>query len=200
MKKLMLVILMSGLAVWVQSAPTCFTDTYNFGTKGLIWDAQAHSWAACLVGSNPTVDWSHQLPVGLDISQVASASLTITGHGIDNILCDWDGDGPNEGTDSVKVFLNGNSLGSLTGDVTILPLPTNLLGQGNSYRATINFVYDRKTTDNIWHVDTVRLCSSTLTVCSNTPSSAPVVPAPGAMALGSIGVMFVGWLKNRRSI
>lgn len=201
MKNLMLLILtMGGLAASVQAAPTCFTDTYNFGTQGVIWDAQSHSWADRVVGSRTTVDWSHQLPVGLDITQLISADLTITGQGIDNILCDWDGDGPNEGTDSVQVFLNGNLLGSLNGNVTKLTLTPSLLQQGNFYSATIDFVFDRKTTDKIWPVDTARLCSSLLTVCSDIPSVPAIVPVPGAMVLGSIGVMFVGWLKNRRSV
>jgi hypothetical protein len=137
----------------------------------------------------------------LDISQVVSANLKISGQGVDNILCDWDGDGPNEGMDSVNVFLNGNLLGSLTGNSTTLPLTPSLLQQGDFYSATIDFVYDRRTTDRIWLVDTVRLTSSTLTVCTDTASSTPaIVPAPGAMALGSVGIMFIGWLRNRRTI
>lgn len=202
MKKQMLIILiMGGFAASVQSAPTYFTDTYDFGKEGVIWDAKNHSWAEFIVGSSPTVDWSHQLPVGLDIGQVFSADLTITGQGVDNILCDWDGDGPNEGTDSVKVFMNGTLLGSLTGNVTTFTLVPSLLEQTNFYTATIDFVYDRRTMDKVWPVDTVKLISSTLDVYSDGTSSVPaIVPAPGAMALGSIGVMFVGWLKNRKTI
>ena len=89
MKKLMLLILtMGGLTASVQAAVTSFTDTYNFGTQGVIWDAQSHSWAECVIGSNSTIDWSHQLPSDMDIAQIVSADLTIQGQGIDNILCD----------------------------------------------------------------------------------------------------------------
>jgi hypothetical protein len=201
MKKLMLVILMGGLMASVQSAPTIYTDTYNFGDDGLIWDAQNHSWADLLVGSNQTVDWSHQLPVDLDLMEVTSADLTISGQGIDNILCDWDGDGPNEKTDSVKVYLNDTCIGNITGDVTKLALTKDILEQTNFCSATIRFSFDRNTTDVVWPVDTVRLTSSMLTVSTDGVSSLPtVVPAPGAMAIASIGAMIVGFLRNRKTI
>jgi hypothetical protein len=199
MKKWLLAILVGGIMVSARAAPSYFTDTYHFGKEGVIWDAQDHSLAEWLVGSNPTVNWSHKLPANLDMSQLTYANLTITGRGINNALCDWDGDGPNERKDSVKVFMNGDFLGSLTGDVTTLVLTPAALQQSNFCSATINFVYDCRTTDKCWPVDTVRLCSSTLNICSDVPSPA-VVPAPGAMALGSIGVALVGWIRNRKSI
>ena len=46
MRNLMLkILILGGLAASVQSAPTYFTDTYNFGTEGIIWDSQNQSWA-----------------------------------------------------------------------------------------------------------------------------------------------------------
>lgn len=190
---------MGVLTAMVQSAPTSFTDTHNFGSEGLIWDAKSRSWAECLVGSNPTVNWSHNLPDAVDISRLVCADLTITGRGIDNILCNWDGDGANEATDSVQVIMNGVFIGNLTGNVTTFSLPLDFVGQDNFYSATIDFVYDRKTTDILWPVDSARLISSALTICSDAAPSTPViVPAPGAMALGSIGIMLVGWVRNRR--
>jgi hypothetical protein len=200
MKKWLLAILVGGITAFAWSAPTYYTDTYNFGKEGVIWDAQDQSWAERLVGSNPTVNWSHQLPANLDISKLICADLTITGQGISNALCDWNGDSPNEGTDSVKVFMNGDFLGSLTGNVTKLSLTPAALQKSDFCSATINFVYNPGTMDTIWPVDTVRLCSSTLTVCSDVPPTTTTVPAPGAMALGSIGVALVGWIRNRRAI
>jgi hypothetical protein len=185
----------SGIAL---AAPTTYTSTYNFGNNGLIWDSQSNSWAEWLIGSNPTIAWSHPLPDYVISSQLLSANLTISGVGIDNVLCDWDGDGPNEQTDFIQVYMNNALLGNLAGNVTTFKLDPASLKSNNDCSATITFVYDRRTTDKIWPVDTAKFCASDLVVSYDSASSTPVVPVPGAVGLGGIGVAFVGWLRMRK--
>jgi hypothetical protein len=181
------------------AAPTTYTSTYNFGCDGLIWDAQSNSWAEWLIGSNPTVAWSHQLPDYVISSQLLSADLTIGGVGIENILCDWDGDGPNEKTDFIQVYMNGGLLGNLAGNSTTFSLDPSFLQGTNACSATLTFVYDRRTTDKVLPIDTAKLCASALSVSYDSASPDPaIVPVPGAVGLAGIGIAFVGWLRSRK--
>jgi hypothetical protein len=184
----------------VLAAPTTYTSTYNFGCEGLIWDADNGSWAEWLVGSNPTVAWSHQLPDYVVSSQILSADLTIYGTGINNVLCDWDGDGANEQTDLIQVYMNGSLLGNLSGNATTFSLDKATLQSSNACSATLTFVYDRRTTDKLWPVDSAMLCLSQLAVSYDGTAPIPnIVPVPGAVGLGGLGIAFVGWLRTRKS-
>jgi len=197
MRRTLILLAMMALSGVVLAAGTTFTSTYDFGNKGLIWDSQSHSWAEWLIGSNPTVAWSHELPVyGASLK---TASLTISGTGIDNVLCDWDGDGPNEQTDFVQVYMNGEKLGNLTGNVSTFDLNPLTLEGNNDCSATLTFVYDRRTTDKVWPADMAKFCKSELTIGYDSPAPTPaIVPVPGAMGLGGIGIAIVGWLRMRK--
>jgi len=196
----MMAMLAAGL---VYAAPTTYTSTYLFGNEGVIWDSANNSWAEWLIGSNPSADWSHQLPDSVISSQLLNADLTITGRGIKNVLCDWDGDGPNEQTDSIQVFMNGSLLGYLAGDTTTFALNPSFLQGDNFYSATLTFVSDRRTTDCLLPIDTAMLCISELKVTFDEGSAATpvaVVPTPGAVGLAGIGIAFVGWLRTRKTV
>ena len=186
----------------VYAAPTTYTSTHYFGCEGIIWDSANNSWAEWLIGSNPTLEWSHQVPDSVISSQMLSADLTIKGQGIDNVLCDWDGDGPNEQTDSIKVFMNGSLLGYLAGNETTFALDPSALLDENFCSATLTFVSDRRTTDCLLPVDTAMICMSELKVTFDKGSTTPVavVPAPGAVGLAGIGIAFVGWLRMRKTV
>ena len=201
MKRLLFLLFLLSTS-YAPGAPNLYTNEYKFGSEGIIWDAQG--WAEWMIEDNSTVKWDHQLPLptGMGMSQITSASLTIEGFGIDNLFGDWDGDGPREGVDQVSVFLNDQMLGYLQGNSTTFELNQSLLTDPLLACANIEFRYDRRTSDTIWPVDTIRLASSTLqiTVDDDIATTATIVPTPGAVLLCSIGTILVGYLKNRNKV
>lgn len=198
MKKtpVILVLLVSALAA---AAPSTYTNVYEFGSEGVIWDAEG--WAESFYGDRPEVQWNHSISSDVALVNITSASLTIDGWGVDNLLGDWDGDGPNEGIDLVSVYLGSEFLGNLNGNQTTFALDTSKLDYAMLAVAEIQFVYNHSLADIFLPVDAVRLTKSTLSVTADTFLPAPgVVPAPGAVLLGSLGTLVVGYLKRRKSL
>lgn len=195
------------LGAWVLPcmAAETFTDIYNFGSDGILWDVESNSWK-----DNSSVSWTHYTQ-GFDSStQIAQATLTIKGHGIDNVWWDRDRDGGYEQMDFVTVSFMGQTLGQLQGNTTTFNLPPSLITNEMGANAEITFqndLYDKgdHMIDFDWH-DAVWLDESFLEVFPNTVSTAspivPVtaVPAPGALILAGIGTIIVGTLRRRKAI
>jgi len=194
--KVVLVCAIVGVVALPCMAAETFTDTYNFGTDGILWDSESDCWT-----DNSSVSWAHYIE-GLEDCQITQATLTIEGSGIDNVWWDLDGDGGYEQTDFVTVSFMGQTLGQLQGNSTTFDLSPSLIASAMNADAEITFQNDLidegcYILDFDWE-DSVWLKNATLTVVAECPSA--VVPAPGALILAGIGTILVGTLRRRKTI
>jgi hypothetical protein len=197
MKKILTICIVSMLTLFVSTqlanAGPSLEDGPFSGVEGLmnsteISTIEADSWITIqIIGNAPGMDeythtdfgWTHTFdPTG---KQIFDVQLTIEAYDVDFDQGEID-----------NVYADGLLLGALVGDTgenwttTVFPISPLMLADGQ-----LNVWIDIDVLGGGWDV---------LIDYSQLRTHWDVIPAPGAIMLGSIGVGFVSWLRRRRTL
>lgn len=183
-------------------AAETFTDTVHFKRGRVLWDAKTRCSA-----DQSSLEWAHSLDGIGDEIEITRATLSIQrrggrgpgarGRGPRNVSWDMAYDG---GYGQAEVFLGGEPIGQLQGDVTTFDVPPSQVDSVLSAQTAVslqnNTSSDHSRFPGFGRRNAAWLKSSTLEIVYE---NAPVaVPAPSALILAGVGTMVVGALRHRK--